>query len=62
MPTQVTQFTANQAVTFAVVRDLGIPKLLITTRALVALWATVPKATIHKNNYPFASESEIRFP
>jgi hypothetical protein len=38
-----------------------IPKLLVAAGTFVALWATVPKTTVHKNHNPLPPKGEIRF-
>lgn len=60
-PPLATQLPAHISVPFTIGGDLGIPVFLVAARTLVALWATVPKAAIYKNNNPLALKGEIRF-
>ncbi len=60
LPSEVAQFAAHMPITFPVVGDFGIPKFPVAGGTLVALRATVPKTTVHKNNNPLTPEGEIR--
>jgi hypothetical protein len=59
LPTEAAQLTINVSVTLAVGGKFGIPEFLIADGALVALWAAVPKTTVHKNNNPLVPKDEI---
>lgn len=61
LPPEAAQLASDIPVAFPVVAYLGVPKFLIASWAFVALWATVPKTAVHKNDNSLASKSEIRF-
>lgn len=61
-PAQLFQPKVNLAVTFAVARDLGFPKLFVSLRSPVTLGTTVPEASIHEDDQPLLSEGEVGFP
>jgi hypothetical protein len=60
LPSIPAQLATHSSVSFPVVGDFSIPKLLIAARAFVALWATVPETPIHKNDNALAPKSKIR--
>jgi len=59
-PSGSAKLSINQAASFPVVGNFGVPKFPIALRALIALRASVPKTAVHKHNNPFAPEGEIR--
>lgn len=59
-PSEVAQFAAHLPVAFPVGGNFCIPKFLVTAGTFKALWTTVPKTAVHKNNNPLAPECEIR--
>jgi hypothetical protein len=61
LPTLSAQLATHSPVAFPVIADFAIPKLLIAARTFIALWAAVPKATVHKNDNALKSKGEIRF-
>ena len=62
LPTLSAQLATHSPVAFPVIADFAIPKLLIAARTFIALWAAVPKATVHKQCESHAAENEIGVP
>ncbi len=60
-PPKTSQFATYELVPLPVVCDFGIPKFLIAAGAFIALWAAVPKASVHEHDNPLAPEGEIWF-